>query len=421
VFLKVLAEPAPAAGADVRVRTRRRANAAAALFLLGRPDVVRAWLGQGDDPDLRTELIDRLPALVPFDALWPLRLAPSNDLTRQAVLMAADGYRVNGTLTPDRRARLEAEAAELFARDESAAVHAAAEWLLRTHGKAAAIDALTNRLAGAARPNWWVTRTGLTFVLVRGPIDFQIGSPPDEVRRDTDLEDRRPRHIPHSYAIGMHEVTVTQFRRFFPNHKFADDVVQSPDCPANKISWYDAARYCRRLSEEEDIPEKEMVYPPVDNIRSDRPLVLPADWQRRTGYRLPTEAEWEVACRAGTTTARFYGTTADALSKYAWWIGNADELCWPVGSLRPNPIGLFDVLGNVGEWCHDRRLWYVHEPIDGDVAPVVQPTEYRAFRGGFWQQPAKSVRSAKRDATAPSNGFSYNGFRVVRTVRPEAP
>src|SRR5262249_48178252 len=154
---------------------------------LGRPDLVRTWLGQGEDPDLRTALIDRLPALVPFDILWPLRLPPSGDLTRQAVLIAVDGYRANGTLTPAQRRRLEAEAAELSARDEWAAVHAAAEWLLRTHGKAAAIDALTNRPAGAARPNWWVTRTGHTFVLVRDPVEFQIGSPPDEVRRDVDL------------------------------------------------------------------------------------------------------------------------------------------------------------------------------------------------------------------------------------------
>src|SRR3954452_907473 len=113
--------------------------------------------------------------------------------------------------------------------------------------------------------------------------------------------------------------------------------------------------------------------------------------------------------------------TADDLSKYGWWLGNWEELCWPVGSLRPNPWGLFDALGNVGEWCFDRRLWYVHEPADGDVVPAVRPTEYRAFRGGFWQQPAKSVRSAKRDSTAPGNGFSYIGFRVVRTVRDEGP
>src|SRR5262249_54997040 len=147
-----------------------------------------------------------------------------------------------------------------------------------------------------------------------------------------------------------------------------------------------------------------------------------ADWLRRTGYRLPTEAEWEYACRAGTTTARFYGTTADALSKYGWWLGNSEELCWPVRSLRPNPWGLFDVLRNVGEWCHDRSLWYIHEPGEGgDLEPTVQATPYRAFRGGYWQQIAKNLRSAKRDEADPDKGYSYHGFRVVRTVRPEAP
>jgi formylglycine-generating enzyme required for sulfatase activity len=267
-----------------------------------------------------------------------------------------------------------------------------------------------------------VTPTGHTLALVRGPAEFLIGSPPDEVRRDKDLEDRRPRRIPHSYAVATHEVTAEQFRRFFPDHRFADDVIQSPDCPANKVSWYDAARYCRRLSEAEGVPEGEMVFPPVDQIRPDRELALPADWQRRTGYRLPTEAEWEYACRAGTATARFYGTTADALSRYGWWLGNSDELCWPVGSLRPNPFGLFDTLGNVGEWCYDRRLWYAREPgEEGDTEPVVRPTPYRSFRGGYWQLPSKNLRSAKRDAADPTKGFSYQGFRVVRTVRPAAP
>src|SRR5262249_47318657 len=157
-----------------------------------------------------------------------------------------------------------------------------------------------------------------------------------------------------------------QFVRFFPNHKLANDH-PSPDCPANNVTWYDAARYCRRLSEAEGVPPEEMVFPREEDIRPGRELVLPADWQQRTGYRLPTDAEGGSACRAGTTTARFYGTTDDALDKYGWWVGNCDARLWPVGSLRPNPFGLFDVLGNVGEWCYDRRLPYAEAPADGDT------------------------------------------------------
>ena len=94
------------------------------------------------------------------------------------------------------------------------------------------------------------------MALIRGPVDFQIGSPPDEDRRDGG-EDRSPRRIPYSYAIGTHEITVGQFRSFFPDHHVAEDVSPTSDCPVNYITWYDVAKYCRRLDEVEDVPEEE--------------------------------------------------------------------------------------------------------------------------------------------------------------------
>ena len=212
-----------------------------------------------------------------------------------------------------------------------------------------------------------------------------------------------------------------QFRKFFPDHRASE---QSPtaDCPEGNVSWYDAARYCRRLSEAEGIPESEMVYPPTKGTQTERyysderELVLPADWQRRTGYRLPTEDEWEFACRAGTATVRFYGATDDALSKYGWWLGNSDSRCWPVGSLRPNPFGLFDILGNVGEWCAE-----ADELTSADVDPLaILRGQHLAYRGGTYQTLARDLRPHKTNFARPIWGFSYNGFRVVRTVRPGA-
>jgi eukaryotic-like serine/threonine-protein kinase len=411
VFKIVLA--APAADEDVRTRTRRRANAAVALFLLNQPDAVRTWLGSSDDPDLRTALIDLLPALVDFEALWQLRLPPSGELTRQAIVIAADGYREIGTLTPEQQRRLETDLTELFVRDESAGVHSAAELLLRRLGKSAEIDSLTSQAAGASRPGWMVSPTGHTLAIVRGPVEFQIGSPPEEHRRDEE-EDLTQRRINYTYAIGTHEVTLAQYQKFFPEHRYAKDVSPTPECPINCASWYDVARFCRRLSEAEGIPEDQMVFPRVEEIRDDRPLALPANWLRRTGYRWPTEAEWEFACRAHTTTSRFFGTTEDALAKYGWYMKNTDERCMPVGTLRPNPFGLFDVLGNVGEWCFEP--YGHHVPLADVDALLTNVFGKRAFRGGNYRAMAKDMRSAKRYPGEPERGFSYNGFRIARTI-----
>jgi hypothetical protein len=343
---------------------------------------------------------------------------PNSDLTRQAVLLSAEGYRAAGKIPLSRMASLPAELDRIYANDESAAVHSAAEWLLRRSEPATRPQELSPRSSAPPGSGWWVTASGHALVRVGGPVDFQIGSPKTEPRRD-EVEGPRSRRIDHSYAIASHEVTVDQFLRFFPDHPVAWDVAPTPNCPVNNVSWYDAARYCRRLSEAEGVPETEMVYPRVEDIDPGRGLVLPADWQRRTGYRLPTEAEWEYACRAGTTTARFYGTTDDALSRYGWWMGNADSRCWPVGSLRPNPFGLFDVLGNVGEWCFDPPNPYSDGA--GEAPPEVRSTQPRTFRGGYYQLVAKDLRSAKRNLASPTKGFSYNGFRVVRTLRTEIP
>ena len=117
--------------------------------------------------------------------------------------------------------------------------------------------------------------------------------------------------------------------------------------------------YCNWLSEQEGIPKDQWCYEPNDKGEYAEGMKIPADFLQRTGYRLPTEAEWEYACRAGTTSAFGFGEPEELLDRYAWYISNSKNRMWPVGLLKPNGLGLFDMHGNAWEWCHD--LWRVQE------------------------------------------------------------
>ncbi len=121
------------------------------------------------------------------------------------------------------------------------------------------------------------------------------------------------------------------------------------------VTWYDAVRYCRWLTEQEGLPESQQCYPKDVGPN----MKVPDDFLERRGYRLPTEAEWESSCRAGTSTRRFFGDDDSALSDYDWFNKNSDDHLWPVGLKKPNPLGLFDLYGNCCEWCQecDRCRW----------------------------------------------------------------
>ena len=162
--------------------------------------------------------------------------------------------------------------------------------------------------------------------------------------------------IGRTFAIAAHEVTVEQFLAFRADHDYSRQYSREADAPVNTVTWYQAAQYCNWLSQQEGSAGGPVV------LRSDQQpfadgMRLYPDYLRRTGYRLPTEAEWEYACRALATTARPYGETTALLGKYAWYMENSQQR-WmlPVGSLKPNDFGLFDMLGNAMEWCQDRAV-----------------------------------------------------------------
>src|SRR5205807_2632200 len=136
-------------------------------------------------------------------------------------------------------------------------------------------------------------------------------------------------------------VTVEQFLRFQPTHGYLSRYSPRPDGPIINVNWYDAAGYCNWLSEQEGIPESEWCYPK----KVGQGILMSEAYLGRTGYRLPTEAEWEYACRAGAVTSRFYGAAEDLLGEYAWYTKTAQGTR-PGGLLKPNDFGLFDLYGN---------------------------------------------------------------------------
>jgi formylglycine-generating enzyme required for sulfatase activity len=144
----------------------------------------------------------------------------------------------------------------------------------------------------------------------------------------------------------------------------------------------------------------------------DREVSVP-DWNG-PGYRLPTEAEWEYACRAGTRTLFSFGDDPAGLGESAWHRDNAQRKTHPVGSKRPNALGLYDMHGNVSEWCWDGydQFYYAQSAVDDPRGPSA--VEGRVFRGGSWFNDARSQRSACRGRFAPQGQGSILGFRVAR-------
>ena len=233
----------------------------------------------------------------------------------------------------------------------------------------------------------------------------------DPVQKEGFRKTERPRHrvvITKPFQMGATEVTVGQFKKFSatgyrtdaekaanPNPVyFNPGYAVTDESPATALSWDDAVAYCQWLSQQE-----------------------------KGAYRLPTEAEWEYACRAGTTTLYSFGDDVASLDQYGWCNKNAAGRTHPVGTKLPNGFGLFDMHGNSQEWCRE-----VHDPYDetwSENSSRIDPTgrivgshpaQHRVHRGGHKDMDASNCRSATRHASVPTTRNQYYGFRVVREL-----
>ena len=201
------------------------------------------------------------------------------------------------------------------------------------------------------------------------------------------------------FAISTTEVSREEFRSYQVGAKFIVQGSEGDDCPANGI-WSGAAMdYCNWLSSKESFADDELFYLPKDNLDAAKQIHLSDKALNRTSFRLPTEAEWEIACKAGTRTPWSHGNDRNRLADFGWCSINSDGMLHPVGTLIPNPFGLFDMGGNVSEWCH---------PATIESSPY-------ASRGGSYRTLSSSLRSSNPSYVG-SKGFSFTGFRIARTI-----
>jgi formylglycine-generating enzyme required for sulfatase activity len=236
--------------------------------------------------------------------------------------------------------------------------------------------------------------TNLVFIQ---PGTFTMGSPTNEVGREVwpAAETQHTVTLTRGFWMGKYEVTQGEYLAVMgnnPSHYQPPNFTEDLTRPVEFVNWFDATAYCTTLTEQERAAGR-----------------IPTNCV----YRLPTEAEWEYGCRGGTSTRFSYGDDPGYtnLSNYAWYWNNSNNQTHPVGGKLANPWGLYDMHGNVWEWCQD---WF-GAYADGIALDPQGPAAgtYRVGRGGGWDASGVVCRSACRHEFNPAAGVSINGFRVV--------
>ena len=422
----------------------QQASAAIALLRLDQPADVWPLLRHSPDPRVRTYIIHWAPRREVDWRIIAARLDEEQDVSIRRALVLCLGEFDSTDLTLTDRESLIPRLLEMYRNHPDAGLHGAAEWLLRRWDAQGIVEQIKQELqvneqqfwvarkADSVR-QWYVNTQGHTMVVLKAD-EVQMGSPDSEKDRETQ-EVLHRRRIGRTFAIASTEVTMKQYWRFreekLPRKKdgsgagkpreFWNRWSRTDDSPGIPVDWYKAAYYCNWLSEKEGLPETEWCYEPnADAQRSGGYLagMNPApDYLIRKGYRLPTAAEWEYACRAATETSRYYGSADRLLAKYGWYLDIWEDRAWPVARLKPNDFGLFDMYGNVWEWCHEQRLAYTLTPeFDVPDVSIVVDSKRRIVRGSSYKYPPNQLRSALFDYFWPHHSHTDFGLRPVRTI-----
>jgi formylglycine-generating enzyme required for sulfatase activity len=417
----------PSATEDARgTLAKRQAQVAVALLQLGHVESVWPLLLQSPDPTLRTYLIHRFAAFGVNPAVLMQRLEVEPDASVRRALVLSLGEFSADQLPMRARQALVEKLLLAYREEPDAGLHGAIDWLLEHWGHDHVVRRIEKELTSpqATGPRrWYVNGQGQTFTIIFGPVEFQMGTP-KESKYHLQEEALHRRHIPRSFAIATKEVTNAQFKQFRRDHQ--SDKRRSPDedGPVILVDWYTAAAYCNWLSQQEGIPQDQWCYLVDEPAGKVKGVKLAADYLRRTGYRLPTEAEWEYACRAATGTEWHCGSAEEMLGNYSWYSPNAGDRAHRVGVKKPNDLGLFDMHGNAWEWCQDqyasypRNLGATMTDDKEEDNKDIDDFNRRLLRSGAFLNLASGTRSAARYGSEPANRYDYYaGFRPARTYR----
>jgi formylglycine-generating enzyme required for sulfatase activity len=396
--------------AELLEDARRSAVVAASLLLMGREGRVWPLLRHTPDPTVRSYLIEALDTAGVDPLTLLARLRVEDDVSaRRALLLALGESDPVRTVIPDREALIHTLLTQY--RDEpDAGLHGALKWLLGRWNQTPRVRQIDREMELVPPENrsWLVNSQGQVFSIIAVP----GRSVPAETPGRTGGEYR--------FALAAKEVTPYQFRRFLnwidtfsgpaPAALAVSEIQWDDpyaafgpsgrkDGPALGVLWHEAAAYCNWLSRQEGIPEDQWCYV-VNPTDGEIPPLMPApDCSERTGYRLPTMAEWMWACRAGASTPSAFGHGRDLLGRYGWWFGNAEGHAQPVGLLKPNDLGLFDLYGNAWELCDN---------------PGGQPR--RIVCGGSFLVPSVTVILSDTSDYPPMDRGHSVGFRPARTL-----
>ncbi len=244
---------------------------------------------------------------------------------------------------------------------------------------------------------------------------FYMGShDSDEYLRNNESPQHRV-FITNNLFVGVCPVTQAEFRQvmdFNPSVSTENDA-----CPVDSVTWYTALEFCNKMSSLEELPpyyELEGIKRRANGaIEKARVAILGGD-----GYRLPSEAEWEYACRAGSISPWCFGDQVMDVGEYAWYFDNSGMETHPVGEKKPNPWGIRDCHGNVMEWCYDwyDEYYYQSRPDEEENPAGPEDGLAKVLRGGAWQFGAEATRCAYRNSSVPDAASSVIGLRVFRNA-----